>query len=231
MKKSLCKKHKRMFVLLSIFGAVVICAVAVLLMMKHSSTPTRGEQIAEYENPNSALVVLHLQNDVTNWTSRYGDTREFIDSVNQAIASAEEDGMEIIYIRQIQRNPIFWLGTGGRLRAGTEGVELDDSLKLVNDNIFDKHISDAFSSREFEEFLIASEVDTLYLVGADARGCVYITAQGGLNRGYNVNVIEEAIITISDAELKRMLNQYVSSDIGVVSLRQFEGLINNTLAN
>lgn len=54
------------------------------------------------------------------------------------------------------------------VKKGTEGVEFDDKLNIVNRNIFTKSIGDSFSVASFEKYLVANKVDTLYIVGADA---------------------------------------------------------------
>lgn len=170
------------FMLAVIVVTIIFIGIVVLTSLSVAK-PTTGEVIAKYNNPKSALLVIDVQNDTTGNTALYGDTTGFIENVNQGITFAEENGMEILYVKNIiGSNPIIGLLAQGKYKKGTTGVELDNNLLLVNDNIFEKSIGDSFSSSEFEEYLIAKEVDTLYIAGADAAGCVYSTAGGGLNR-------------------------------------------------
>lgn len=76
---------------------------------------------------------------------------------------------------------------------------------MVNRNDFTKRISDAFSNPLLDELLIRNQVNELFLTGLDAAYCVHTTAQGGLNRGYKVTVVRDAILTQKnmDAVLKR----------------------------
>jgi nicotinamidase-related amidase len=104
----------------------------------------------------------------------------------------------------------------GRYKKDTIGAEFDSRLQIVNENVFSKSIGDSFSSKDFEEYLIANEIDTLYIVGADAAACVYRTAEGGMNRQYHVNIIKDAIITVNDSAMTQMLTQYDSDGIGVI---------------
>ena len=216
---------KKKIILFSIIGVVAVCIVTVIFTGLHANSPTKGAAIAPYDNPKTALLVIDVQNDITTNTGRYGDTTEFLGNVNQAITYAEETGMEILYVKNIYaENSIILLLAGGQFKDGTEGAELDDNLLTVNENIFTKSVGDSFSSREFEDYLISNSVDTLYIIGADASACVYSTARGGLNRGYNVNIIENAIITNSDGALQQMLKLYETNGIGVIDLEAFEKL-------
>ena len=214
--------NKRMVILFSILGVVIVLVAAVLLTVQHANTPTKGAPIARYANPQSALLVIDVQNDIADI---YGDTAGLVESVNQAVAYAEESGMEILYVKNIVgKNPIAQLFYMGKFRDGTKGAELDSRLSVANGNVFKKYIGDSFSSKEFENYLISKQVDTLYIVGADAAGCVYRTAQGGLNRKYNVSVITDAIITSSDKTMKQMLEKYAAEGIKTIDLAEFQKL-------
>ena len=208
-----------MVIILSVIGIVVICTATVVLTGLYGNSPTKGALIENYANPKAALLVIDVQNDITGNTGQYGDTTDFVKRINEAIIFAEENNMEILYIKNTFRNPLLLLLSGGRFREGTKGAELDGTLSIVNDNIFLKHIGDSFSSTEMEEYLISQSVDTLYLVGADAAACVYITARGAINRGYNVNIIEDAIITINEKTLAQMLEQYEKDGIKIIKKR------------
>lgn len=217
------KKRIWLRVLLIAIGIIIIFTLVIILTSLSVAKPTKGEAIVSYDNPKSALLVIDVQNDTTSNTSYYGNTTSFVESVNQAITYAENNGMEILYVKNITSgNPIIQLLSQGKYRKGTNGVELDSNLYLVNDHIFEKSIGDSFSSNDFEEYLAAKEVDTLYIVGADAAGCVYSTAGGGLNRAYNVNIIKDAIITVNNKTMAQMLVQYEKDGIKIIDLVEFQ---------
>lgn len=223
-------KKKRIWlrVLLVLAGVMVISSVAIVLTSLSVAKPTEGSAIAQYDNPKSALLVIDVQNDTTSNAAFYGDTTGFVESVNQAITFAGDNGMEILYVKNITgNNPIMGLLALGKYKRDSNGAELDGNLQLVNNNIFEKSIGDSFSSSDFEEYLVAKEVDTLYIVGADAAACVYSTAGGGLNRTYNVRVIKDAIITINDKTMEQMLEQYEKDGIEVIDMAKFQELTNN----
>lgn len=225
MKSTTKKKCKWLHILLASIGGMLIIGTAFVMISLYVAAPTKGNIIARYENPKSALLVIDVQNDTTTNTGFYGDTAGFVEKVNQAITFAEESGMEILYVKNVTgKNPIVLVLSRGRYRSGSEGVELDSYLQVVNGNVFTKSVGDSFSSKEFEDYLVSKHVNTLYIVGADATACVYSTAKGGLNRNYNVSIIKDAIITINDKAMKQMLEQYEKDGIGVIDLERFQEL-------
>jgi len=208
-----------MITLFSIVGALAFCATIVILTGIYYNSPTKGAPIEQYDNPKSALLVVDVQKDITNDSSPYDNIEGFVYNVNQAITHAEKNDMEIIYIKnECGNNPIIKLLSGGKFKEGTEGVEFDSNLLVLNDNIFIKNKGDSFSIKEFDEYLISNQVDTLYIVGADASACVYNTARGALNRDYVVSVIEDAIITVNDKTMSKMLKQYEKDGIEVTNM-------------
>ncbi|MDR2956987.1 MAG: cysteine hydrolase [Coriobacteriales bacterium] len=216
------KKRPMIIAMIAIPAVIVIaCVAAVVITVVTLNTPTKGEQITKYSNPRAALIVLDMQNDTTS-NSAYKNTNQLLDNVNDAITRAQLNGIDVIYVKnEYEDNPIISILSGGRYQKGTLGVELDSNLLVINDNIYCKSIGDSFQSSGMEEYLITNQIDTLYIVGADASACVYSTAQGGLNRGYNVIVIQDAIITINDETLDRMLKQYATDGIEIIKLADF----------
>ncbi|MDR2888478.1 MAG: cysteine hydrolase [Lachnospiraceae bacterium] len=217
------KKGKKRWLLfiLAPMALIVIAVITVLVTSIRIALPTQGAPIARYSDPKAALLVIDVQNDTTDNTALYGDTTRFVEKVNEAIAIAEANDMEIIYIKnEYDGDPLVSLLAQGRYQQGTAGVELDDRLKTVNANIFSKSQGDSFATAAFEEYLIARSVDTLYIVGADAANCVYSTAMGGMNRNYAVNVISDAIITISDDAMGQVLTQYEKDGIAIKTLQE-----------
>ncbi len=215
------KGRKRiMTILFSILGVIVVLFAIAVIANIYANTPTKGENIAAYGNPKSALLVIDLQNDITHGKP-YGDTAGFVESVNQAIGMAEESGMEILYIRTEYTNPLMQFLAGGMFKPSTDGSEFDNRLKLVNDNVFSKSIGDSFSNTAFENYLVSKEVSSLFIVGADAAGCVLRTAKGGKNRNYSVTIIKDAIVSVvSDSKMKQVEEQYAKIGIDAVSLNE-----------
>jgi nicotinamidase-related amidase len=217
------KNKKALRIFLSIFGVILIVTAIYVIRVLSLTTATKGDVNREYSDPKPALLVIDMQNDTTRNNPFYGDTTDFIDKVNQAIDIAKEKSMEIIYIKQeYKNNPLDLLISSGKYRAGTEGVQLDSRLQVANENIFTKVKSDAFSSKNLENYLVSKQIDTIYIVGADATACVYKTALGGINRKYKVFVVEDSIISLNNGIIKEMLKKYSSDGIDITNLKQFD---------
>lgn len=210
-----------MTVLYAILGVLAVLIACYIITGLYVTLPTKGKIITGYVNPKSALLVIDVQNDITK-SKAYPKASEFVECVNQAIEIAKENGMEILYVKNVYgSNPIVMLLSGGKGRKGTEGVEFDSRLKIVHHNVFSKSIGDSFSSIELEKYLIAQKVDSLYIAGADAAGCVLRTAQGGKNRGYSVTIVRDAVITaVKDAKMKQVEKLYQKGGIKTITLRE-----------
>lgn len=177
--------------LCSLVAAVVLAAGAYLY--RSMFMPTRGRRIASYPAPRAALVVLDLQEGYTGANPQPPAAvppHGLIATVNRLIGRAAAAGVEVVYLRQVFASDLVVRLHGGR-RQGR--VIVDRRVDVINGNDFEKNRTDAFSSRPFEQLLIDRQVDQLYLVGVDAAYCVYYTALGGMQRGYRVTVVSDAV--------------------------------------
>jgi nicotinamidase-related amidase len=201
-------------ILLAVIAAVAL--VAGMMMLRSMFMATRGRKIAAYPDPRKALVVLDIQEGYSGTATSQPVTRPptsgMLFIVNSLIVKAAESGMDVAYIRQVFSNNLFVRLHGGR-RQGK--VIIDRRIKVINQNDFEKNRTDAFSSRQFEQFLIDNYVNELYLVGVDAAYCVYYTALGALNRGYKVTVVTDAVL--SRKKMADVLERYGRKGIGVIT--------------
>jgi len=205
--------------LIVLAAIAAIAALAGLMMLRSMFMATRGRKIADYANPRKALVVLDIQEGFSGTAARQPVTRPptsgMLFIVNSLIDEAAEAGMKVAYIRQVFSNNMFVRLHGGR-RQGR--VMIDRRIKVINENDFEKNRTDAFSYRQFEQFLIDNHVNELYLVGVDAAYCVYYTALGALNRGYKVTVITDAVLSRKDMSM--VIERYRRKGIAVITSEQ-----------
>jgi len=187
------------YILISLIVIVLAVSGVVIFIAKKIYTPTEGKKISMYANPQKALLVIDVQEDYTGPKGKqpplFKNAAEQITVINRLINNASKSGMKIVYIRQVFDNNFITRLFVGRTIDGFPGTELDSRVKVINQNVFTKKISDAFSNQRLEEFLIQNQVDEVYLAGLDAAYCVYYTALGALNRGYKVSVAKDAIMT------------------------------------
>jgi len=199
------------FATVGIFGLV-----AGLMMYRSMFIATKGKKISPYPMARAALVVLDLQEGYAGTNARQPVTAppagSMLATVNRLIDMAAESGMEVAYIRQVFSNNFIVRMHGGR-RMGK--IMIDRRIKVINSNDFEKNRTDAFSNHQFEQLLIDQRVNELYLVGVDAAYCVYYTALGGLQRGYTVNVVSDAVASRSDMAV--VLERYRRKGIRVLT--------------
>ena len=197
----------------------VIALAAAIMLIRGMFIATRGRKIAAYPEPRKALVILDIQEGYSGTNSRQPVTTPpatgMIATVNRLIDKAAETGMEVAYVRQVFSNNLIVRLHGGK-RVGR--VIIDRRIKVINGNDFEKNRTDAFSNRQFEQFLIDRQVGELYLVGVDAAYCVYYTALGALNRGYRVTVVTDAVK--SRLDMADVLERYRRKGIAVITSEQ-----------
>ncbi len=215
--------------ILIVAGILLVLLVAVFGgRLAWQMTPTKGEPVGPYDTPNSALLVIDLQEDLTGVTASspypYKDADALIASVNTLINLAQTKGCPVVYIRQEYNSPLDLPFSGGRLAGNTPGAAIDSRMNVLGSNIFVKVRSDAFSNPSLERFLAEKQIDHLYVAGIDAAACVHNTSKGALNRGYKVTAISDAITTMDTANLPMIFSLYEQEGIELLSSEDFAAL-------
>ncbi|MBP1042095.1 cysteine hydrolase [Vagococcus sp. BWB3-3] len=166
---------------------------------------TTGPQISP-QATGSALLVIDMQVGIIN-QPHYKKKEELIKAVQGIIDGANEQ-LDVIYIKHsIPPHPIDSLLTAGQMKPGTADTEL--IAEFANQSlVFHKHRADAFTAADFDAYLVKRQIKQLYLVGADASSCVYRTALGGKNRGYDVTILEDGLFATSQKMKEKMLVSY-----------------------
>ena len=158
----------------------------------------------------TALVVIDIQNDITK------HYRDIVSIINAAIDWAESSGMEVVYI---QNNN---LSAGTRtFKTGSKGAEFAPELKVVSDHIFVKTKSNALTSENLAEFIVAQNINEFFVVGADATACVKSTCYNMKKAGYAVHVISDGITSYDLKKIDDMLTYYESKGCEVRTLAEY----------
>ncbi|MBI5074326.1 MAG: cysteine hydrolase [Nitrospirae bacterium] len=207
--------------LIAVTVIIAIIAVYSFVMIRKIYTPTTGDKIGTYAHPAKALLVIDVQEDYTGAKSKtplFKNVDGQIAAINGLIDTASKSGMQVVYIRQLFDNNLMTRRFIGRTIEGLPGAELDSRIKVINDNDFTKKISDAFSNPRLDDFLRSRQVDELYLTGLDGVYCVHKTALGGMNRGYKVAVVTDAVM--SQKKMPEVLKLYEKDGIGKITSDQ-----------
>lgn len=175
----------------------------IVVSLRKLSVPTKGAVIDRTARPETALVVIDVQEDFTRNTGKHAfdsDKRDAaLASISREIESSRSAGHQIAFIRNIFRDwPVVLamkLVAGGIGTPGREGLKLDRTLDVRDAAHFEKSIGDTFSNPEFETWLADKRIGRLILVGLDTCQCVQLTARGALARGYEVEIREPATLT------------------------------------
>ncbi len=163
-----------------------------------------------------ALVVIDIQNDITK------HYKDIIDTLNDAIEWAAENGMEIVYI---QHNN---LSAGSRtFKPGTKGAELVPELRIVSDHIFVKTKASALTSEAFSEFIRSRDIREFYITGADATACVKSTCFNMTKAGYAIHVVSDCVTSYDLKKMPEMLVYYAEKGCEVKDLAIYMGMKNS----
>jgi len=188
----------------------ILLAVSVLALVVYMAwslrkvgTPTKGPAIDRKARPQTALVVIDVQEDFTRNTGKHAFDPVLRDAalseISREIEAGRSAGYEVAFIRNVFREwPVIAamkLVANGIGTPGREGLKLDRTLAVGDAAVFEKSVGDTFSSPEFDAWLMEKAVGKLILVGLDACHCVQLTAKGALARGYRVEIREPATLT------------------------------------
>ena len=143
-----------------------------------------------------ALVVIDLQNDYL-WDKRKKmfnyDTEKLVGNVNNAIASYQEQGYDILYVVHLLPNIVTNRMFIGFSIKGTPGAEIYDKVNIVSDYLFEKNFSDSYTSKSFREHMAKANYTEVVICGLDLCGCVGATAKGARKTGVRVTMLEDCI--------------------------------------
>ncbi|MDD2481986.1 MAG: cysteine hydrolase [Lutispora sp.] len=157
-----------------------------------------------------ALVVIDIQNDITK------NYKEIIDHINLAIDRAVQKDMFVVYIKHNN------LSAGTRtFKPDTKGAELVPEMNVVSDYIFLKTKGNALTSEAFADFIAENEINTFYVIGADATACVKSTCYNMKKTGYDVTVLSDCIISYDKRKIDEMLCYYKKQGCKIICLNDF----------
>jgi len=174
--------------------------------------------LAQTENPlkDRYLLVIDMQEIGTKKSLSPETARQLIDNVNQVIEQSDPE--RVIYVEAIMAKLAISL-TGLQVEI-EDGMKLDDRLKLVNDTRVVKTKASAFTAEQLKTFIETHKADEFVIVGMMAEHCVRATALEGLETGYKMAVIPEAIAAESERGKKEVLNALREKGIEIIPLAE-----------
>lgn len=135
------------------------------------------------DGPNTALVVIDLQNKVVANAYR---CHEVIGAVNMLIERARNARVPVIWVRHAD----------DELTAGSKGWQIVAGLAPApGEMIVEKSYRDAFEGTDLEKVLTRLGVGKLIMAGAQTDMCIRSTLHGALVRGYDATLVSDAHTT------------------------------------
>lgn len=165
--------------------------------------------------PGTALLLIETQDAF--WTDRHHDTQTRMRleaAISREVELARHRDQPVIALRQ------EWGGIAPRLiarvtRPGApfrhgRDVALAPPFQGMADHVVVKRVEDGFETGELDTLLEVLQVGRLRIAGRDGTEAVARTAQAALNRGYEVELIRDAVAT-GDEQAFRAVQEALGS--------------------
>jgi len=148
-----------------------------------------------------ALVIIDIQNKFLPYMS--SDQDKALEMINWAIYVAREYKIPVIRVYHTDPN---W-----GPKPDTEEFEFPESIKINDDDPkVIKNYGDGFKKTDLDKILTEKGINTLFLCGLSATGCVLATYHGAKNLEYDVFMLQDAIIS-SDQQLTKAVEKICES--------------------
>jgi nicotinamidase-related amidase len=148
-----------------------------------------------------ALVIIDIQNKFLPYMS--SDQDKALEMINWAIYVAREYKIPVIRVYHTDPN---W-----GPKPGTEEFEFPKSIKINDDDPkVIKNYGDGFKKTDLDKILTEKGINTLFLCGLSATGCVLATYHGAKNLEYDVFMLQDAIIS-NDQQLTKAVEKICES--------------------
>jgi nicotinamidase-related amidase len=160
------------------------------------------------------ILVIDIQEIWTKQMMNPAESKRLIENINSIIEKADAD--KVIYIESVVAN--LDLNLSGISVGFPDGLKLDDRLLLVNSNKIVKNKPNTFSTEQLRTFIINHRAEEFVVVGLAAEHCILATLLGGLELGYKMSVIPEAVAGKSEESKTKALNSAKVKGAEIISI-------------
>ncbi len=160
------------------------------------------------------VMVLDIQTTYTTNAMSEGQAESLLKATNKVIEKTKPEN--IVYIKSFAQ--VAYLTLKGLVVDTLPHQELDERLKVVNEQIFTKEEGDAFATKEITNFFEQNEVKKIVVVGLMAEQCVSHTLLGGIEKSFEMYVIPEAIAAKSEKSKEKVLDKLEKKGIQILHL-------------
>jgi nicotinamidase-related amidase len=135
------------------------------------------------DRPNTALLVIDVQNGVVDGAPRRDDV---IANINTLIDRARAEDVPVIWVQH---------SDDGLPEGSDVWRYVPELTRLESEPLVHKHYGDSFEDTDLESLLAERGVGRLVVTGAQTDACVRSTLHGGFVRGYDVTLVGDAHTT------------------------------------
>ena len=162
------------------------------------------------------VIVLDIQEEFTENHMTENSAQELINSVNYVIENT--DPKKVIYVSDTTVHKVLSISfkKGFTIDTTLSKYDLDNRLKLVNENMFCKTGANAFESVELTNFLEENNAKEIIVIGLMAEECTSKTLLGGKELGYDMYVIPEAIVGKSQKSKNKAVKKLEKKGIKIL---------------
>jgi nicotinamidase-related amidase len=135
------------------------------------------------DRPNTALLVVDVQNDVMAGTHNRDDV---VANISSLVDRARAESVPVVWVQH----------SGDSLPRGSDGWRYVPELNQQgSEPVVHKRYGDAFEETDLEEVLAQHKVGRLIVAGAQTDECIRSTLHGAIVRGYDATLVEDAHTT------------------------------------
>lgn len=163
-----------------------------------------------------ALLLIDLQNDYfPGGLFPLWNTDTTLANIRQAIARAQEKGVEVIHIQHVA-NP--QMGIAPFFNKGTAGACIHPEIMAAAPHapVVVKEFADSFEQTDLERVLSARGVDELLVCGMMTQNCVTHTAISKAAEKYKCSILTDCCTTVNEM-LHQIALHAVSTRIPLLS--------------
>jgi nicotinamidase-related amidase len=135
------------------------------------------------DRPNTALLVIDVQNDVVANAHRRD---EVVANIAALVERARREGVPVVWVQHADDNIV----------RGSQGWEyVPELVRDEAEPLVHKGYGDSFEGTDLESVLAEQGVGRLVVAGAQTDACVRSTIHGAFVRGYDVTLVRDAHTT------------------------------------
>jgi nicotinamidase-related amidase len=140
------------------------------------------------DRPNTALLVIDVQNDVVAHAHARDDV---VANIAQLVDRARDGHVPVVWVQH----------SGDDMPKGSDGWEYVPELKQEeSEPVVHKQYGDAFDDTDLEVVLAQRKVGHLVVAGAQTDECIRSTLHGAIVRGYDAVLVSDAHTTEDHSE-------------------------------